>query len=213
MNNDNVIRKSSYLEKWDIQKIMERAEEENNKMILENLENVEEEFVANIFGNNNLNQALDFINNKVYSDRYERNEAEAEYIKEHFDETKKEFAKVFNEKISKDEKLMRDLSIEEVDESSDYAFLIYNHKYELDDVSSSDFDEDCKKIFAIVNNDDEFTEEYFDTIDEFEKEVGKNRIFDVARCYSIYENDIADIIVGETESVESLVDFCIDELT
>lgn len=210
--NGNVIRKSSYLEKYDIEEIRRVAIEQENETIVENLKGIEEEYVMNIF-EDDLDEALDFINSKVYSDKYERDEVIAEYIKEHFDETKKEFAKVFNEKISKDEKLMRDLSIEEVDESTDYSFLIYNHKYELDDVSSSDFDEDCKKIFAIVNNDDEFTEEYFDTIDEFEKEVGKNRIFDVARCYSIYENDIADIIVGETESVESLVDFCIDELT
>lgn len=210
--NGNVIRKSSYLEKYDIEEIRRVAIEQENETIVENLKGIEEEYVMNIF-EDDLDEALDFINSKVYSDKYERDEVIAEYIKEHFDETKEEFAKVFNEKISKDEKLMRDLSIEEVDESTDYSFLIYNHKYELDDVSSSDFDEDCKKIFAIVNNDDEFTEEYFDTIDEFEKEVGKNRIFDVARCYSIYENDIADIITGETESVESLVDFCISELT
>lgn len=207
---NDTIRKSSYLEKWDIQKIMERAEEENNKMILENLENIEEEFVANIFGNNNLNQALDFINNKVYSDRYERNEAEAEYIKEHFDETKEEFAKVFNEKISQDEDLETDFYIEKVGNDSDYAFIIHNQDCEIDRVRVSDFDEDCKKVAAIVNDCDGAVEEYFDSFEEFEKEV--DNISSVEKCYFIYENDIADIIIRETESVGSLVDFCISEL-
>lgn len=212
--NDNVIRKSSYLEKWDIQKIMERAEEENNKMILENLENVEEEFVANIFGNNKLNQALDFINNKVYSDRYERNEVKAEYIRDHYDETKEEFMKAFNEKISQDEDLEIDFDIEEVGDDSDYEFIVHNHDYDVDRVNSFDFDEDGGRlIFALMNDDYGVLEEYISTMEDFKKAAEENNLYDVSKCMIVYENDIIDIITGETESVGSLVDFCISELT
>lgn len=209
--NDNVIRKSSYLEKWDIQKIMERAEEENNKMILENLENVEEEFVANIFGNDKLNQALDFINNKVYSDRYERNEVKAEYIKNNYDKTIKDFETEFKKIVSVDELLESDVGLERIKESPDYDFFIHNGDVETFNVDYLNDDDDTFITVIVTDDLGSYDKDIF-TIDEYEKLENEDVDFEVgSKCLRIPCRSIEDIILGE-EDMDTLIHYCINQI-
>lgn len=208
--NGNVIRKSSYLEKYDIEEIRRVAIEQENETIVENLKGIEEEYVMNIF-EDDLDEALDFINSKVYYDKYERDEVIAEYIKEHYESTLTEFEKEFEKIVSVDELLEDDVGLERIKESPNYDFFIYNGDVETFNVDYLNDDDDTFIAVIVTDEWGSYDKDIF-TIDEYEKLENEDVDFEVgSKCLRIPCRSIEDIILGE-EDMDTLIHYCINQI-
>lgn len=208
--NGNVIRKSSYLEKYDIEEIRRVAIEQENGTIVENLKGIEEEYVMNIF-EDDLDEALEFINSKVYSDKYERDEVIAEYIKNNYDKTIKDFETEFEKIVSVDELLESDVGLERIKESPDYDFFIYNGDVETFNVDYLNDDDDTFIAVIVTDGWGSYDKDIF-TIDEYEKLENEDVDFEVgSKCLRIPCRSIEDIILGE-EDMDTLIHYCINQI-